>query len=416
MRSHLWIGTGLAAGILLGIAAYALDQRGEPQLAALAAGIRPIGTLFVNLLSMVVIPLVATALFSGIARLGDLRTVGRLLLRTLAYFWGTALVGIALGFLVGAAVLPYAAVSAEQRAALRGADVSAVQQAAQSMPTGLQFVAQLVPANPFKAAADGNLLPVIVFVTIFAAAAATLPSEKRSALITIADATTDVLIRIVHWVLLLAPIGIFALVAPVVTQLGWSLLVQMFWFIAAVVAGTLLLIAAVYLPSVVLLAKTPARRFLRAAFPSMLMGFSTTSSMAALPTMFEAADDDLAIARPISGFVLPLGATINRGGSALYQAIALLFIARLYGVPFGAGEMLSAAAAVFLASLTVAAVPSGSVLSLFPAFQATSLPLAGIPLLIGLDRIPDMFRTMTNVTGHLATAVVVSAAERPRAS
>ena len=414
MRSHLWIGIGLIAGIVLGIAAYWLNQAGHPQLAAFASAIRPIGTLFLNLLSMVVIPLVATALFAGIAKLGDLRTVGRLVVRTLAFFWATALIGIALGFLVGALILPRAATTPEQQLALRaaaGADMGAIQRAAENIPGGAQFITQLVPANPFKAAADGNLLPVIVFVTIFGIAAATLPLEKRAPLTNIADAVTEVLIRIVHWVLLFAPIGIFALVAPIVTQFGWNLVIAMAWFIIAVIAGTLVFIAIVYLPSVAILGRLSVARFLRAAFPSMLMGFSTTSSMATLPTMIDAADNDLRVPRPVSGFVLPLGATINRGGSALYQAIAVLFIARLYGIPFGAAQMLQAGAAVFLASLTVAAVPSGSVLSLFPAFQSTGLPISGISILIGLDRIPDMFRTMTNVTGHLSGAVVVSATE-----
>ena len=140
----------------------------------------------------------------------------------------------------------------------------------------------------------------------------------------------------------------------------------------------------------------------------MFMGFSATTSMAALPYMFEAADKDLHLPRPVSGFVLPLGASINRAGSALFQAIAVLFVARLYGIPFGFTHMLQAGVAVFLASLTVVAVPSGGVISLFPAFQATGLPTAGLSILMGLDRISDMFRTMTNVTGHVATAVVVA--------
>jgi Na+/H+-dicarboxylate symporter len=414
MRTQLWIGIGLFAGIVVGVVAYWLSQHGYPQLAGFASSLKPIGTLFLNLLSMVVIPLVATALFSGIAKLGDLRAVGRLVVRALAFFWATTLVAIVLGFLMGALILPRAAVTPEQQVALRaaaGADLGAIQRAAENIPGGAQFISQLVPANPFKAAADGNLLPVIVFVTIFGIAAAALPVEKRAPLTTIADAVTETLIRIVHWVLLIAPIGIFALVAPIVTQFGWSLVLAMAWFVAAVIIGTLVFIALVYLPIVTTLGHVTAIQFLRAAFASMLMGFSTTSSMAALPTMIDAADKDLELPRPVSGFVLPLGATINRAGSALYQAMAVLFIARLYGLPFGGGEMFQAGAAVFLASLTVAAVPSGSVLSLFPAFQSTGLPVSGISILLGLDRIPDMFRTMTNVTGHLAAAVVVSTSE-----
>jgi Na+/H+-dicarboxylate symporter len=408
------MGIGLLAGLLLGLLAAGLAQRGQPALADVLRDIRPLGSLFLNLLSMVVIPLVATALFAGIAKLGDLRTVGRLVVRTLTFFWATAIVAILLGFLVGALVLPRAAVTPEQQTALRaaaGADATFIQRAAENIPTGLQFLVQLVPANPFKAAADGNLLPVIVFVTIFGIAAATLPLEKRAPLTNIADAVTDVLIRIIHWVLLFAPIGIFALVAPIVTQFGWSLVRAMLWFVAAVIIGVILLIALVYLPSVALIARMSPLRFLRAAYPAMLMGFSATSSMAALPLMIDAADRDLQIPRPVSGFVLPLAASLNRGGSAVFQAIAVVFVARLYGLPFGAGEMLAAGAAVFLASLTVASVPSAGVISLVPAFQSTGLPIAGLTILLGLDRISDMFRTMTNVTGHLASAVVVASFE-----
>jgi len=408
------MGIGLIAGLLLGLLAAGLAQRGQPALADVLRDIRPLGLLFLNLLSMVVIPLVATALFAGIAKLGDLRTVGRLVVRTLTFFWATAIIAILLGFLVGALVLPRAAVTPEQQTALRaaaGADATFIERAAENIPTGLQFLVQLVPANPFKAAADGNLLPVIVFVTIFGIAAATLPVEKRAPLTNIADAATDALIRIIHWVLLFAPIGIFALVAPIVTQFGWSLVRAMLWFVAAVIIGVILLIALVYLPSVAFFARMSPIRFLRAAYPAMLMGFSATSSMAALPLMIDAADRDLQIPRPVSGFVLPLAATLNRGGSAVFQAIAVVFVARLYGLPFGVGEMLAAGAAVFLSSLTVASVPSAGVISLVPAFQSTGLPIAGLTILLGLDRISDMFRTMTNVTGHLASAVVVASFE-----
>ena len=411
------MGVGLIAGLLLGLVASGLSANGQPALAAVLVAIRPLGLIFQNLLSMVAIPLVAAALFAGLAKLGELRMFGRLVGRTLAFFWAASIIGIALGFAIGSVMLPSGAVSPEKQAILQrsAADPAVIQRATENLPTGFQFVFQLVPANPFKAAADGNLLPVIVFVTIFAIATATLPLERRAPLIALADAATDALIRVVSWILVIAPFGIFALVAPTAALYGWDVVRAMLWFIAAVIVGVILLHAAVYLPGVALIAHVPPRRFLRAAFPSMMMGFSATSSMAALPNMVDAADRDLQIPRPVSGFVLPLGASINRAGSALFQAIAVLFVARLYGIPFGPGHMIQAGVAVFLASLTVAAVPSGGVISLFPAFQATGLPISGLSILMGLDRISDMFRTMTNVTGHLATATVVGALEtRPR--
>jgi Na+/H+-dicarboxylate symporter len=255
---------------------------------------------------------------------------------------------------------------------------------------------------------------VVVFVTFLAVAAAGLPEEKRTTLLELADSTTEALIKIVSWVLLLAPIGIFALVTPIVAREGWDVVKAMGSFITAVVLGLIIFIGAVYIPAVAVMARMEPGRFIRAAFPSMLMGFSTTSSLATLPTMLQAAEGDLHISRSIAGFALPLGASVNRAGSALYQAIAVLFIARLYGIPFGFYEMFTASAAVFLASLTVAAVPSGSVVSLLPAFTATGLPISGLSILIGLDRIPDMFRTMTNVIGHLTGAAVLPALEDDR--
>src|SRR5712692_792703 len=409
--SHVWMALGLVAGLGLGLAAATTRW---PSLLALTQWLRPLGTLFLNLLSLVVIPLVATALFAGVAGLGDLRRVGRLGIRTLAFFWGTTLVAILIGFGVAALLLPLTHITPDQQAALRqaaAADSGAVWHAAEQITTGARFIVELIPSNPVRAAVDGNLLPLIVFVTIFAVAAAALPDDKRHALTELADVATQALIRIVRWVLLVAPVGIFALVAGAVAQFGWSLVKAMAVYVLAVILGLAIFIAGVYLPAIALIVRLSLGRFLRASFPSMLMGFSTTSSLATLPTMLDAAANDLKISRMVSSFVLPLGATVNRAGSALFQAVAVLFVAQLYGVSFGFAQMFQAGAAVFLASLTVASIPYGSIVSLTPAFASAGLPLAGLTLLIGLDRIPDMFRTMTNVTGHLTAAAVVAAAE-----
>jgi Na+/H+-dicarboxylate symporter len=403
---------GLVAGLVLGLAA-ALTK--SPLLLAVSTRwLRPVGTVFLNLLSMVVIPLVVTALFVGVAGLGDVGRVGRLGIRTLAFFCGATLVAIVIGFGVAALLLPLAPVTPDQQAALRqvaAADSGGVRHAAEQITTGARFVVDLIPANPVRAAVDGNLLPLIVFVTIFAVAAAALPAEKRHALTDLADVANRALIRIVRWVLLLAPLGIFAIVAGAVAQFGVRLIEVMAMFIATVIAGLALLIGVVYLPAVALVARLGARRYLRAIRASLLMAFSTTSSLATLPVMLEAAESDLRISRPVASFVLPLGASIGRGGSALFQAVAVVFVARLYGVSLGFAGTFAAGAAVFVTSLTVASVPSASIVSLVPAFTATGLPLAGVQLLLGLDRVPDMFRTMTNVFGTLTAATIVGTVE-----
>ena len=412
--SHVWMALGLLAGLGLGLAAV---WTRSPVLLAATQSLRPLGTLFLNLLSMVVIPLVATALFAGVAGLGDLRRVGRLGMRTLALFWGMSLAAILIGFAGAALLLPLAPITAGQQAALRvaaAADTGAVRHAAEQMTTGARFIVELIPSNPVRAAVDGNLLPLIVFITIFAVAAAALPDEKRHALTDLADVATQALIRIVRWVLLLAPLGIFAIVAGAVAQFGVDLIKAMLVFILTVIAGLAVLITVVLLPVVALVARLGAGRYLRAIRASLLMAFSTTSSLATLPVMLEAAESDLRISRTVASFVLPLGASIGRAGSALFQAVAVLFVARLYGVPLGLGGTFQAGAAVFLTSLTVASVPSASIVSLVPAFTATGLPLTGLQLLLGLDRIPDMFRTMTNVFGTLTAATVVAAVEEEK--
>src|SRR6266849_6608740 len=405
---------GLVAGLAFGLTASATRL---PALLWVADHLRPIGTLFINLLSMVVIPLVAAVLFTGLAGLGSMGAVGRLGLRTLAFFCGPTFTGILIGFATATLILPLAHITPTQQAALRLAapqDSALVRRAAEQIPTGARFLVELIPANPVRAAVDGALLPLIVFVAIAAVATASLPAEKRTVLTGVADGAAQALIRVVQWVLLLAPLGVFALVAPAVAQFGWSLVKTMGVFILAVLVGLALLIAFVFLPLLRGVTGLGVRRFVRAAFPSMLMAFSTTSSLAALPAMLDGAERDLKISRGVVGFVVPLGTNIGRAGSALYQAVAVLFIARLYGTDLALPQLVQAGAAVFLAALTTVAVPSSSVVSLAPAFTATALPLSGLTLLIGLDRIPDMFRTTTNVLSDLVGTAVVARLEGER--
>src|SRR5207253_1869584 len=310
--SHVWMALGLGAGLGLGVAA-AMTR--WPFLLALTQWLRPLGTLFLNLLSLVVLPLVATAFFTGVAGLGDLRRVGRLGIRTLAFFWGMTLAAILIGLGMAGLLLPFTHITPDQQAALReaaAADSGAVRHAAEQITTGARFVVELIPSNPVRAAVDGNLLPLIVFVTIFGVAAAALPDEKRHTLTDLADVATHALIRIVRWVLLLAPLGIFAIVAGAVAQFGVQLVEIMAVFIVTVIVGLAVLIAAVYLPVVALVARIDPSTYLRAIRASLVMAFSTTSSLATLPVMLEAAESDLRISRTVASFVLPLGASIGR--------------------------------------------------------------------------------------------------------
>ena len=391
---HVAMAIGLLAGLAFGLLA---AGTGNETLLAIATGVRPLGTLFVNALQMVVIPLVAAVLFLGVAGLGDLGRLGRLGGCAIGFVWASTVIAIAIGM-------------STTRAALILFPASAPDQlqdtAVPEIPGFVDFLLRLVPSNPFAAAADGALLPLIVFTVLFAAAAGRLPPERRELLVGLARSISDALIVLVYWVLALAPIGLFALAAPITAGTGWGVLRSLAVFVVAVAIGLLLFVALVYLPALRLLAGRSPLAFLRGSVATVTVGFSTTSSVATLPVMLEDARA-LGISEQVEDLVLPLAAALNRAGSALFQGSAVVLLAALSGVELGLGQWLAAGLGVFFAAMTVAPVPSASVMTLAPALQAAGVPLAGLALLLGIDRFPDMLRSATNVLGHLVTAAVV---------
>jgi Na+/H+-dicarboxylate symporter len=395
MTKSVAIVVGLACGLGLGLAA---AFTGSAPLHAVASAVAPVGVAFVKLIQLAVIPLVATTMFSAIAGMSDLRRLGRLGAHTLAFLWGTTFVAILLGMLVTGAALPLAG------------DITlapATRAIAPPPPPGLvEFLLGLIPANPIDAAASGALLPLIVFIVLFGAATATLPEMQRAKLTDLADAATSALIRLVHWILWTAPVGVFALAAPVAADAGPDLLRSLGVFIGAVIVGLLLFTALVYLPFVHFAARLPVGRFLGATLEPAAIAFSTTSSVASVPAMFNATER-LGLPRALASFVVPIGAAVNRSGSALYQGSAIVFLGHLYGADIAPGALAAAVLATFLVALTIAPVPSASVVTLPPALAAMGVPIDGLGILLGIDRIPDMFRTVVNVTGDVAATAVV---------
>lgn len=405
------IGLGLLAGLLLGIAA---SVSGRPWLAKLAIGVEPAGTIWINLIRMVVIPLVVAALVSGVANLGDVRRLGRLGARTLGFYFGSELLGALLGLALGLAVIPLAPLSQEVTGSLRAtaaAGAREVTQQAQQVHGIGQFILDLVPTNPVRAAADGALLPLIVFSVLFGAAVASLEERPRKLLVELADSVVAALIRLIGWIMLLAPIGVACLAAPLAARFGWNMLGSLAVFVVAVAVGCVLFALAVYAPAARLWAGVRLGPFSRTIAPASTVGFTTTSSMAALPTMLDIAIGKLGISSPVASFVLPIGATLNRPGTAIYHTIAAVFIAALYGVHLDPARLAVIVTSTFLATFLVVAVPSATVFALSPTLLAAGLPLEGIALLLGVDRIPDMFRTGLNVTGDMAAVAVVARAE-----
>lgn len=402
MRLHVAIALGLLAGLALGLVAAATEQ---PFLVAVATGVEPIGTAFVNVLKMVVIPLVAAVIFVGVASLGDLLKLGRMGVATLGFFAVTSVLGVLLGMLVMRLFLPLA--SEEAALAVTSTPVETT-----PMPGVVEFLLDLIPSNPFQAAAEGALLPLIVFVVLFAAAAGVLPEKDRSSLLSLANAVAAALIKLVHWILWVAPIGVFALAAPVTARAGWAMLQSLLAFVLAVLVGLILFVVLVYVPTVMLIGRISVGVFLRSCLTPQAIAAASTSSPATVPAMLHAANNDLAISRSVSGFVIPLGAGIGRAGSAVFQGTGIMFLAWLFGVSLAASGIGAAVLATVVVSFTVPSVPGGSVLSLAPALVTTGIPLDGIAILLGVDRVPDMVRTATNVTGTLSATVVVDRIEQ----
>ncbi len=392
---HLAIAGGLILGLGFGLLASAT---GSPLLLGIAAASAPLGTAFMNAIRMVVIPLVMAVIFSGVAKLGDPRKLGRLGAFTLAFFWATLVPAI----LIGMGAMRVGLLFAPDAVAPEGAA-----QAAPELPELVEFLVNLIPSNPFAAAAAGTLLPLIVFTALLAAAAGTLEQGARSRLIELADALGAALTRLVWWILWTAPVGIFGLAAPVTAQMGWALLGSLAVFIVSVLAGLTVFIALVYVPLLWFVARMSPGRIFAGAFGGLAVAFSTTSTVAALPVMIEEAEDNLGLAPSVATLVLPLGASMHRPGSALFQGAAVVFLAHLYAVPIPAAAIGGALLATFLVSLTVTPVPSSSIVTLAPALDTVGVPLAGLAILLGVDRIPDMFRSAVNALGQITTAVLV---------
>lgn len=392
---HLAIAIGLVAGLATGLLAAAT---GSDTLMAVATGVAPLGTAFMNAIRMVVIPLVMAVIFSGVAKLGDPRKLGRLGGLTLGFFWSTLIPAIVMGMAVMWVGLRFTPDVAAPVAAAREAP---------ELPGFVDFLVSLIPSNPFAAASSGSLLPLIVFTALLAAAAGTLDAAPRQRLTDLADAVGDALIKLVWWILWTAPVGIFGLAAPVTAQMGWALLQSLAVFVICVIVGLALYVGLLYLPLLRVVAGIGPRQMLGGTFGAYSIAFSTTSTVAALPVALEEARENLGVSETVADLVVPLGASMYRAGSALFQGAAIIFLAHLYEVPVPLSAVGGALLATFLVSLTVAPVPSSGVVTLAPALETIGVPLSGLAILLGIDRIPDMFRSATNNIGQLTAAALV---------
>lgn len=391
---------GLAAGTALG----ALSQvMANPSLRDALVAIEPVGTAFIRLATMIVVPLVIGSLFTAIASLGDIRELGAIGGRTLAYFATTTLIAATIGLIVASAV-PFHVVP---RLATNAAAAPPG-----TMPSAAQQLLALIPQNPFGAAAQGELLPLIVAVCLFAAAATVLPNEKRRQVTIVFDRLNDLAMILIRWVMQLAPIAVFVLIAAMVARLGASVLGDLLAFAGAVVLALVIHASLVLLPAARVLAGQRVREFLSRTSDALMLALATASSSAVLPVSMAAATR-IGVPAEASSFVLPAGATINKNGAAAYKAVTAVFLASIYGLPLGPGRQLTIVLASAAAAFAGAGVPGSSLITTLIVLNAMGLgseASAGIALVAAIDRPLDMCRTAVNTLGNLVGAAWVGRA------
>lgn len=396
-------------GLILGLVAGVWLAPAEAGAAAtVVAWLQPIGALWVNAIRMTVIPLLVALLLTGILSSGT-ATVARVGGRGVAWFVGLAAFSAALGGLGAPRLLRWFGTDN-----VRLPDVSggAVETSEVTLPPFSDWFVNLLPSNPVEAAADGAILPLVLFTVIFGLAASRVGEPQRSRIRDGADAVAKTMFVIVGWILAVAPLGVFALTLSLAARTGASLVGAVAGFLATAAILVGLATLALY-PLVAVLGRVPLSRFAKACAPAQAVGFSTRSSLASLPVMMEEAERTLRLPEHVTGLVLPAAVSLFKYASPVVRIAGTFFVASLYGVDLGVIETATLVASLGALSFYSPGIPSGGLFVMAPIYQAFGLPLEGIGILIALDVVPDMFITTGNVTADLAVATLVAAGADP---
>lgn len=404
---------GFGAGVVLG----ALSRmNGLTPLRDLLVALDPIGTIFIRLVTMVVVPLVIASVFVGVASLGDVRTLGRIGGRTLAYFLATTFAAAIIGIVVASATGVGQGLSVVDRDALVSALADSAARASlrtAAPPTMLQTLINIVPQNPFASAAQGggDLLPLIVAVVIFGAAATVTTSDAQRTVLRFFEGVNAISMVVIGWFMKLAPVAVFALIASTVARSGASLLTALLAFSLTVLLALAVHSALILMPVLRFGTDVGFRAFFRATSDALLLAFSTASSNATLPVSMSAAEERLAIPRDITAFVLPSGASMNKNGSAAYKAVAAVFIAHLYGMAVTPAVMVTIVLMSTIAAFAGAGIPGSSLITTLIVLNAIGLgsfAASGIALVAAVDRPLDMCRSAVNTFSNLVGSAWVA--------
>lgn len=386
--------------------------------------IKPFGTIFVNMLKLIAIPLVLASLIVGITNLNDVAKLSRMGLKTILFYMTTTVFAITIGLTVVNVMQPGKALPKETQAELQasysqnieGSEESAIEFKERGP---LDFIVDIVPENVVASASDnGNMLQIVFIAILLGIGIIQINKEKGQILIDFFDSLNDVIIKLVDFIMLTAPYGVFALMAGVIVDLAGDdltkaidLLGALGWYCIAVVLGLVLHVLIVYSSLFKMFSKMKLMDFFKAIRPAILLGFSTSSSSATLPVTMERVEKNVGVDEEVSSFVLPIGATINMDGTSLYQAIAAVFIAQALGLDLSIAQQLTIVITATFASIGAAGVPGAGIIMLVIVLQAIEVPVEGIALILGVDRILDMCRTAVNITGDAAVSVAVAYTE-----
>jgi proton glutamate symport protein len=418
-KLHWQIIIGLVVGLIYGVFAASAGWGDFT-----SDWIAPFGTIFLNLLKLIAVPLILASLVVGVTSLSDVSKLSRIGGKTLGLYVATTIVALVVGLLLVNTLEPGAFVPEDMRTELEqtySGDVEERQQFAQDAQNRgpLQPIVDMVPQNFFEAASDNGSMLQIVFVAILIGIALLqIPKEKSEPLVQFFESLNALVIRAVEIIMLTAPIGVFGLIADAITSIAGdnpqqivSLIGALGYYCLTVVLGLAVMVFLVY--PVILKVGTGKSipDFFRGIAPAQLVAFSTSSSGATLPITMEVAEKNLGVSEEVSSFVLPLGATVNMDGTALYQAVAAVFIAQVLGIDLTIAAQLNIVFIAVLASIGTAAVPSAGIVMLVVILESVGVPSAGIALILGVDRPLDMLRTANNITGDTMVASVIDASE-----
>jgi len=403
MKIYTKIAIGLLLGALIG-----------PFLGEYALIIEPFGKAFIKLIVMLVVPLVMASLISGTASLGDIKKLGRVGIKTIIYYIVATALAVSLGLLLANTVKPGMGLDPQAKAKLladyKGTTTEQIGKAIER-PGIAELFLNLIPSNPFKAMAESDMLPIIVFSILFGIGMTMIAEKRRNRLLGILDGINDTMIKLVEIVMKIAPYAVFALIAAVAGRFGFRILLNLAKYVILTIFGLLLYMGVVYSASVKFLGGINPLRFFKIFLPVQLTAFSTSSSNATLPVNMKTTMEELKVPKDITSFVLPLGATVNMNGTAIYHGVSAVFIAQVYGINLTFYDQLMIVLTATLASIGCAGVPGIGMITLTIVLKAIGIPLEGIALIMGVERILDMFRTTLNVTGDSTCAIFVAWSE-----